>query len=134
MVKLRYKRDQRVSILIQIAASSEPCSWGLHQSLNPLSLRTSQGSFLGCEAEKAAACVLALEMTACLPAPEGEMDVWTSADSLLGHSELLLKAGAGCCEQAVSLFAQVPAKRLLFPVFIVDEVKLLKVLLIRMGK
>lgn len=83
---------------------------------------------------KEAACVSTSEMTACLPAPGGEMYAWTSADNLLGNSQLFLKASWGCFEQAVSLLALVPAKRILFPVFIVDGVKLLKVFLNRMGK
>lgn len=45
---------------------------------------------------------------------------------------LLLKAVWGGCAQAISLPALVPAKRILFPVIIVDEVKLLEVLLSRM--
>lgn len=128
MFKLRCKRDQRVSILIQIAASQQHAGGSINPR-NPLSLHTSQRCFLGWETQKKLP-----EMTACLPAPGGEMCVWTSADNHLGNSQLFLKAGWGCWEQAVSLLALVPAKRILFPVFIVDEVKLSKVFLNRMGK
>lgn len=84
MVKLRYERDQRVSILIEIAASQQ-CAGGNVNPLTPLSWWTSPRCFLGCEEQKEATCVPAFERTACLPAPDREMYLWTSIDNLLGN-------------------------------------------------
>lgn len=137
MVKLRYKRDQRVSILIVIAVSQQ-CAGGSVNPLTPLSWWTSPRCFLGCQEEKEATWVSAFERSACLPAPGGkctsgllETTTWETLVILQMTTWLLLKA-VWAYAQAISLPALVPAKRILVPVFLVDEVKLWEVLLSRM--